>query len=189
MEGNVNVGAETNQDPAKVVDQTKDESAKEENVSLEDYLKDEANKAEYDAAIAEAVKAALEQQKADEAEAKRVEKLSAEERAAEKEAELAKREAAIAAAELKSEAIVSFNKENIPAGLADCLNYESRDTYEQTRKTVVEAFQSAVQAAVNDRIRGKNIPEVETGAVEKTETLSSAANRMYKMVHENQARR
>lgn len=42
MEGNVNVGAETNQDPAKVVDQTKDESAKEENVSLEDYLKDEA---------------------------------------------------------------------------------------------------------------------------------------------------
>ena len=159
---------------------------------LEAFLADESNKTAYDAAVADAVKSALEEQKAAEAEKARKAKLTAEQRVSEKEQELAGREARLQAAELKSEAVVAFGEAKIPAKLAECLNYSSRETYEQSLAAAKEAFREAVEAAVNDRLRG-NGAAVAVANTANTALLAGQAvsgdSDFAKMLHDNQAKR
>lgn len=158
--------------------------------ALETFLQDESNKAAYDAAVSDAVKAALEQQKAEEQEKQRKAKLTADQRVAEKEQELEDRETKLQAAELKSEAIVALGEAKIPAKLAECLNYSSKEAYETSLAAAKTAFQEAVETAVNVRLQGK-VPVAAGSAAEKAlngQTVS-ADNDFNAMIRENQAKR
>lgn len=154
--------------------------------ALEAFLTDESNRTVYDAAVADAVAMALQAQKDAEAEEKRKAKLTAEERAAEKEQELEAREARLQAAERKSEAVVAFAREGMPAGLAECLNYHTKEEYEKSMAAVKTAFAEAVQAGVNERIRGKKVPAAVGDGSAKTE---AAGVSFVDIIKENQAKR
>ncbi len=158
--------------------------------ALDTFLQEESNKAAYDAAIADAVKAALEQQKAEEAEKARKAKLTADQRVAEKEKELADREAKLQAAEWKSAAIEALGEAKIPAKLAECLNYSTKEAYEQSLAATKEAFQEAVEQAVNERLRGRAL--VTTGSAAQKAVIGrsgAAGNDFAALIRENQARR
>ena len=68
--------------------------------------------------------------------------------------ELAKREAAITRRELTATAKDTLASKGLPISLADILNYESADTANASIAAVEKAFQSAVQTAVEDRLKG-----------------------------------
>lgn len=186
MDENVNQNPDTEmqQDQSK----TGDEAGNATTQSLEEYLKDESNKAAYDAAVADAVSKELEKQAAQKAEEERQKGLSDEEKMSEREQAIAKREAELLKAELRSEAVISLGKEKLPAGLAECFDYSSKESYETSRKAVTAAFQEAVKTAVNDRLRGKNLPVADTGTGEGTGTVRSAGD-LRKIIRENQVKR
>lgn len=128
--------------------------------TLEEFLASPEHKAAYDTAISAAVEQALAQQKAAAEEEKRVAALSDQEKAAEREKALTEREARLAAAELKSEAITKLAGAGLPTDLAECLSYGSKEDYERSYAAASAAFEKAVQAAVNDRLRSKTPPVV-----------------------------
>lgn len=165
-------------------------SAAETPSALETFLAEETNRAAYDAAVADAVAAALEAQKAEEAEKARKAKLTADERVAEKEQELADREAKLQAAELRNAAVEAFGAAGIPTKLAECLNYSTKATYEQSFAAVKMVFQEAVEAAVNVRLRGR-VPVAAGSAAEQALIGKAAAadNDFAALIHDNQARR
>lgn len=127
--------------------------------SLEELLAEPEIKAAFDAKVQEAVAAA----QAAQAEEERIAALPPEDRAKEeadkREQTLAEREKALAARELKMEAADELTKEQLPHELADCFNYESAETYQQTKETVTKAFRAALQSALNERLRGKGAPK------------------------------
>ena len=137
-------------------------------VTLEEFLASPEYKAAYDTAVSAAVEQALAQQKAAAEEEKRVASLSDPEKAAEREKALAEREARLAAAELKAGAVSKLAGAGLPAELAECLSYGSKENYEQSYTAVSTAFEKAVQTAVNDRLRGKTPPIVGQGDGAKT---------------------
>lgn len=71
--------------------------------------------------------------------------------------ELAKREAAITRRELTATAKDTLASKGLPISLADILNYESADTANASIAAVEKAFQSAVQTAVEDRLKGGKV--------------------------------
>lgn len=158
--------------------------------ALDTFLQEAENKAAYDAAVADAVKATLEQQKAEEAEKARKAKLTADQRVAEKEQELADREAKLQEAELRNTAMAAFSEAKIPTKLADCLNYSSKEAYEQSFAAVKEAFQYAVEVATNERLRGK--APLAAGSTAQEAVIGrpgAAGNDFTALIRENQARR
>lgn len=132
--------------------------------TLEEFLASPEHKA----AVSAAVEQALAQQKAAAEEEKRVAALSDQEKAAEREKALEEREAKLAAAELKAGAVSKLAGAGMPTELADCLSYGSKDDYEKSLAAVSAAFEKAVQAAVNNRLRGKTPPVVGQGDGAKT---------------------
>lgn len=68
---------------------------------------------------------------------------------------LAKREAAIQLRELRAEALETLAGENLPKALADCLDYSSADACKASIKTIGKTFNNAVQAEVENRLKGK----------------------------------
>lgn len=183
-------GADTQPQDTQNAEHAADQQTDAAKPTLEEFLADESNKAAYDAAIEEAVTAALEKQKADEEEAKRVAELSDEERLAEQKQQLAEREAKLAAAERKSEAVVELGNAGIPAKLADCLNYTSKEAYEKSLTAAKEAFQAAVETAVNDRLRGKRQLAADSGTAKALSGQQvSADNDFAAILRDNQAKR
>lgn len=148
-------------------------SAEEKAAALEELLKDPEIKAAFDAKVQEAVEAALQQPEGEEEpETEPAEELSPEERAARemetKEKGLADREKALAVREMKAAAIEELAKEQLPAALADCFNYESEEAFKQSKDSVVKAFQEALKDAVNARLRRNGAPKAaEPGSVSK----------------------
>ena len=69
--------------------------------------------------------------------------------------ELAEREAAVARRELAADALDMLAEAGLPKQLAACLNYANRDDCEASIAAVKTAFENAVSAAVNERIRGR----------------------------------
>ncbi len=160
--------------------------------ALATFLSVESNKAAYDAAVADAVAVALEQQAAEEKEKQRKAKLTADQRIAEKQQELADREAKLQAAELKNAAVVVFGEAKIPVKLAECLNYSSKEAYEKSLAAAKEAFQEAVETAVNDRLRGKGQLAADSGtakALSGQQVSVSTDNDFAAILRENQAKR
>ena len=73
-------------------------------------------------------------------------------------AELEKREKDITTRELRATALETFAEKNMPKELVDILNYESAETCNKSIEAVEKAFQTAVERAVNEKLRGKQTP-------------------------------
>lgn len=96
-------------------------------------------------------------------EAEKLAKMKADEKAKYQEekriAALEEREKAIQTRELKAQAYETLAEKNLPKELVDILNYESADTCNASIEAVEKAFQSAVEKAVNDKLRGGQPPK------------------------------
>ena len=147
-------------------------------VSFDDFLKEGDNQAEYDRRIQKAVNAAVtraqEKWKAltDDklSEAEKLAKMTKEEKAQymqkKKEKELSDREAAVTRSELMAEAKNNLSDEGLPVELAEVLNYTDADVCKKSMETVKKAFQTAVEKAVDEKLKGgkppKKAPETNT---------------------------
>lgn len=96
-------------------------------------------------------------------EAEKLSKMNADQKAEyekqKREDELAKREKDITTRELRATAYETLAEKNLPKELVDILNYESAETCNKSIEAVEKAFQSAVEKAVNDKLRGGNPPK------------------------------
>lgn len=140
-------------------------------LSFDDFLKTGSNQAEFDRRLQKAVNTAVTnaQEKwrvlTDDklSEAEKLAKMTKEEKAdylqKKKEKELSDREAAITRKELMAEAKNTLAEKNLPAGLADVLNYMDADSCNKSITTVEKAFQAAVEAAVQERLKGGTPPK------------------------------
>lgn len=85
--------------------------------------------------------------------------------------ELAKREAEVTKRELTATAKVTLIDKGLPAELSDILNYADADACNDSIETVSKAFQSAVQKAVEDKLKGgtppKKVPQDESSSLEE----------------------
>lgn len=143
----------------------------QEPMSFDDFLKGDGNQAEFDRRVQKAVTTAVNnaQEKwklmTDDkvSEAEKLAKMTKEERAqyqqAQKEKNLATREAEITRKELMAEAKNTLAEKNLPAGLAEVLNYTDADSCKKSIEAVEKAFQEAVQAAVEEKLKGGKPPK------------------------------
>lgn len=146
--------------------------------SFDDFLKGEGNQAEFDRRVQKAVNTAVTNaQKKWQAltddklsEAEKLAKMTKEEKAQymqkKKEKELSDREAAVTRSELMAEAKNSLSDEGLPTELAEVLNYTDADACKKSMETVKKAFQTAVEKAVDEKLKGgeppKKAPETNT---------------------------
>ena len=139
--------------------------------SFDDFLKGEGNQAEFDRRVDKAIQTAV--KKAQEkwqaltddklSEAEKLAKMTKEEKAQymqqKKEKELSDREVAITRKELMAEARNTLAGDGLPQELAEALNYTDADTCKKSMETVKEAFQKAVESAVEDKLKGGKPPK------------------------------
>lgn len=140
-------------------------------MSFDDFLKGDGNQAEFDRRVQKAVNTAVSNaQKKWEAltddklsEAEKLAKMTKEEKAEylqkKKESELSEREAAITRKELMAEAKNTLTEKKLPVGLAEVLDYTDAEACNKSIAAVEKAFQAAVEAAVEDRLKGGKPPK------------------------------
>lgn len=96
-------------------------------------------------------------------EAEKLAKMTKEEKAQylqqKQEKELAQREADITKRELMAEAKNTLAEKKLPVGLAEVLNYADADSCNKSIAAVEKAFQEAVEAAVQDKLKGGTPPK------------------------------
>ena len=96
-------------------------------------------------------------------EAEKLAKMNAEQKAKYAEekrvAELEKREKDITTRELRATAHETLAEKNLPKELVDILNYSDAEQCNKSIEAVEKAFQSAVEKAVNYKLRGGNPPK------------------------------
>lgn len=148
--------------------------------SFDDVLKDKKYQSEFDKRVAKALETAKikwETEKATElenakTEAEKLAKMNAEQKAKYVEekriAELEKREKDITTRELKAQAYETLAEKNLPKELIGTLNFESTETCNASIEAVEKAFQNAVAKAVNDKLRGSEIPKGGQGSESST---------------------
>jgi len=140
-----------------------------ENAQEEEQENTTFTRSEVDREVSKAVQSALDKreakhkedmQKAIEdaiAEKERLSKLSEKERQEEqltqREKQIAEREAEIARKELKADAIADLNEKGLPSGFADILLGEDAESTLENINTFKTAFDSAVNAAVKEKLR------------------------------------
>lgn len=130
--------------------------------SFDDVLKNKDYQAEFDRRVQKAIDTAKSKWDAlmDDklTEAEKMAKMSKEEKAVyqqkKQEKELADREAAITRRELMAEAKNTLAEKKLPAALAEVLNYVDADSCKKSIEVVEKAFQEAVQAGVEERLKG-----------------------------------
>ena len=71
-----------------------------------------------------------------------------------KEKEISEREAAVTKKELMAEAKNTLSEKKLPTSLAEVLDYSDADACSKSIEVVEKAFQSAVEAAVEERLKG-----------------------------------
>ena len=152
-------------------------------LSFDGFLAQEGNQAEFDRRVQKAIDTAVSnaQQKwqalTDDklSEAEKLAKMNKEEKAAymqqKKEKELSDRESAVARKELMAEAKNTLAEKKLPAGLAEVLNYTDAESCNKSIDAVEKAFQAAVEAAVQERLKGgdpmRKAPESDDNSMEK----------------------
>ena len=149
---------------------------KTEPMSFDDFLKEGKNQAEFDRRVAKAISTAQEKWQAltDDklSEAEKLAKMNANEKAQymqqKKEKELAAREAEITRRELMATAKNTLAEKNLPVDLAEVLDYADADRCSQSITKVESAFQKAVEAAVQERLKGKEPPKKAPASSEET---------------------
>mgnify|MGYP000535765454 CR=1 FL=1 len=142
--------------------------------SFDDFLKTGSNQAEFDRRVQKAVNTAVTnaqekwQALTDDklSEAEKLAKMTKEEKAQymqqKKEKELSEREAAITRKELMAEARNTLAGDGLPQELAEVLNYTDADACKKSMETVKAAFQKAVEAAVEEKLKGGKPPKKAT---------------------------
>ena len=142
--------------------------------SFDDFLKTGGNQAEFDRRVQKAVNTAVTnaqekwQALTDDklSEAEKLAKMTKEEKAQymqqKKEKELSEREAAITRKELMAEARNTLACDGLPQELAEVLNYTDADACKKSMETVKTAFQKAVEAAVEEKLKGGKPPKKAT---------------------------
>lgn len=138
--------------------------------SFDDILKDKKYEAEFNKRLSKALeteKGKWEtdyQAKVEEAktEAEKLAKMTADQKAKYAEekriAELEKREKDITTRELRATAKETLAEKNLPKELIDILNYTDAEACNKSIEAVEKAFQTAVERAINEKIRGKELP-------------------------------
>ena len=135
--------------------------------SFDDLLKNKEYQAEFDRRVQKALGTAKEKWTAlmDDklSEADKLAKMNKEEKAEylrqKQEKELKDREAAITRRELMAEAKNTLAEKKLPVGLAEVLNYGDADSCSKSIEAVEKAFQEAVQAAVEEKLKGGTPPK------------------------------
>ncbi len=139
--------------------------------SFDDFLKTGENQGEFDRRVQEAVNTAVkdaqEKWKAltDDklSEAERLAKMTEAEKKEylqdKKEKDLAAREAEVTKKELMAEAKNTLASDGLPQELAEVLDYTDADTCKKSMDTVKKAFQKAVEAAVEEKLKGGKPPK------------------------------
>lgn len=154
-------------------DKGKDEGGKgkePEPKTFDDLLKD-GYQSEFDKRITKAVNTALENERNRQRiitddlkdEVLRVSKMTDAEKdayfKAKTEKEAAKKEAELTRRELTLDARAQLQDKGMPASFVDLLNYESKEACTKSIDTLQAAFAEAVQAAVDERLKGKTPPK------------------------------
>lgn len=143
--------------------------------SFDDFLRGEGNQAEFDRRVQQAVSTAVTEAQekwqlmTDDklSEAEKLAKMTKEEKVQylqqKREKELSDREAAVTRKELMAEAKNTLAEKKLPVELAEVLSYTDADSCKSSIAAVEKAFQKAVEAAVNERLKGgeppKRVPE------------------------------
>ena len=135
--------------------------------SFDDILKNKDYQAEFDRRVQKALGTAKEKWELlmDDklSEADKLAKMNKEEKAEylrqKQEKELKDREAAITRRELMAEAKNKLAEKKLPVGLAEVLNYVDADSCSKSIDAVEKAFQEAVQAAVEEKLKGGTPPK------------------------------
>ena len=130
--------------------------------TFEEILSNKDYQAEFDRRVQKALETqrskleVLFDEKATEAEklAKMTEKEKAQYLQQKKEKEMADREAAITKRELAAEAKNTLAEKKLPVSLAEVLNYSDADACKQSNEAVEKAFKEAVEASVEERLKG-----------------------------------
>lgn len=142
--------------------------------SFDNFLKTGENQGEFDRRVQEAVNTAVkdaqEKWKAltDDklSEAERLAKMTEAEKKEylqdKKEKDLAAREAEVTKKELMAEAKNTLASDGLPQELAEVLDYTDADTCKKSMDTVKKAFQKAVEAAVEEKLKGGKPPKKAT---------------------------
>ena len=162
----------------------KPEGTEDKPKSFDDILMDSQYQAEFDRRVQKALGTAKEKWTAlmDDklSEAEKLAKMNKEEKAEylrqKQEKELSDRENAITRRELMAEAKNTLAEKKLPAGLAEVLNYADAESCSKSMSAVEKAFQEAVQAAVEEKLKGGTPPkkapsEEEKDLAKQVETL------------------
>lgn len=162
-----------------------DNGAGTEPVSFDDFLAQEGNQAEFDRRVQKAVNTAVgkAQEKwkalADDklSEAEKLARMTKDEQKTymqnKKDKELSEREHKVARAELMAEAKNTLSSDGLPVELAEVLNYTDADSCKKSMQTVKDTFQKAVEAAVNEKLKGDKPPK------KATETQGNLEKQVY----------
>lgn len=144
--------------------------------TFDDILKDKSYQSEFDKRIAKSLETAKakweaeSQKKLEDAktEAEKLAKMNADQKAEYENQkrldDLAKREKDITTRELKAQAYETLAEKGLPKELVEILNYSDAEQCNKSIEAVEKAFQSAVEKAVNDKLRGKGDPKGGSGA-------------------------
>ena len=155
-----NGGAGTGTDDSNGEGETDDNQTLEgEDKSFDDILKDKKYQSEFDKRVAKALETAKGkwetdyQAKVEEAktEAEKLAKMNAEQKAKYAEKDITTRE-------LRATAFETLAEKNLPKELVDILNYSDAEQCNKSIEAVEKAFQTAVERAVNEKLRGKQTP-------------------------------
>ena len=146
------------------------EPGQEQPKTFDELLKDKAYQSEFDKRVAKALETAKGKWESDHQAKLEEAKTEAEKMAAMNEKQkadyerdkqlkaLEQRERDITARELKATAYETLAEKGLPKELADILNYTDADQCKASIDAVEKAFQSSVEKAVNEKLRGNNQP-------------------------------
>ncbi len=168
----LNIQLFTEDDPANDIETIEsDQEDDNENQENKTYTKDELDKIIKEK-IADERKSWEKELLDQQTEAQKLETMSEKEKKKYKEEkrikDLDNREAAINRRELTAQAKVQLADKGIPTELADVLNYTDAESCKKSIEIVSKAFQSAVEKAVEERIKGGKPPKKVPGSANIT---------------------
>lgn len=151
------------------------DTAKPEKKDGDPAAKETAEEKSFTQADMDAAIEAAKQKWLDEAaEAERVKKLTPEQKAAEeqekKDTEIASLRSQLLQKELRENATKTLEKDGFPVGLADVLDYSSKERMEESLKNTTAVFKESLASAIQTRLKGKT-PEGLGGAASSENLL------------------
>lgn len=190
--GGTGTGGESSTGTGEGDGNSEGDTGNEGDKSFDDVLKDKKYQSEFDKRIAKALETAKSKWETDKAtelenaktEAEKLAKMNAEQKAKYAEEkrlkEIEQREKDITTRELKATAYETLAEKGLPKELVEILNYSDAESCNKSIEAVEKAFQSAVEKAVNEKLRGGNPPKGGDGKGNKATTLTGALEEYYR---------